>query len=69
VVEIERDEVSLPAKKSLSEWSGATLIDRIIVWDRWLEAGIGMPDTKEAQAAAIAELLSRLARIEGGKAP
>lgn len=57
------DPMTASRKESLSDWTDAALIERVIVWDRWMEAGIAIPDTKSAQVAAIAELLGRLTRL------
>jgi hypothetical protein len=47
---------------NLSKWDEAALLDRIVVWDRWLEAGIAWDAkaTKAARDTAIQILMQRL---------
>lgn len=41
-------------------WSEAALLDRIVVWDRWIEAGIAPDGTKEARDAAMQIIVERV---------
>jgi hypothetical protein len=51
--------------KELKTWTSSNLIDRIVVWDRWIEAGL---DTEHNVAAAkqlaIDVLLDRIHNLE-----
>ena len=47
---------------NLSKWNEAALLDRIVVWDRWLEASIAIDAkaTKATRDTAIQILMQRL---------
>jgi hypothetical protein len=47
----------------MNKWNEAVLLDRIIVWDRWIEKGIAPEGTKEARDAAIQIIIQRVQRL------
>jgi hypothetical protein len=51
------------AELEMNGWREATLINRIIVWDRWIEAGVAPSGTKEARDAATQILITRAERL------
>lgn len=46
-----------------ADWNEAALLDRIIVWDRWIEKGIAPEGTKEARDAAMQIIIERVNRL------
>ena len=58
-----QDVSNLPA--DLNEWNEAALLDRIVVWDRWIEAGIAPAGTKEALDTATQIIIERMDRLRG----
>jgi hypothetical protein len=52
-------------EKELETWSYCNLIDRIIVWDRWIESGLDKKDhIREGKRMAIKVLLFRIHSLE-----
>jgi hypothetical protein len=47
------------AIKEMGYWNEAALLDRIVVWDRWIEKGIAPDGTKEARDAATQIIIDR----------
>ena len=51
------------AIKEMGDWNEAALLDRIVVWDRWIEKGIAPDGTKEARDAATQIIIERANRL------
>lgn len=51
------------AIKEMGDWNEAALLDRIVVWDRWIEKGIAPDGTKEARDAATQIIIERVNRL------
>jgi hypothetical protein len=51
------------AIKEMGGWNEAALLDRIVVWDRWIEKGIAPDGTKEARDAATQIIIERVNRL------
>jgi hypothetical protein len=51
------------AVKEMSDWNEAALIDRIVVWDRWINKGIAPYGTKEVRDAATQIIVDRVNRL------
>jgi hypothetical protein len=51
------------AIKEMSDWNEAALIDRIVVWDRWINKGIAPYGTKEVRDAATQIIVDRVNRL------
>jgi len=51
------------AIKEMGGWNEAALLDRIVVWDRWIEKGIAPEGTKEARDAAMQIIIQRVERL------
>jgi hypothetical protein len=47
----------------MNKWNEAALLDRIVVWDRWIEKGIAPEGTKEARDAAMQIIIQRVERL------
>jgi len=47
----------------MNKWNEAALLDRIVVWDRWIEKGIAPEGTKEARDAAIQIIIQRVQQL------
>jgi hypothetical protein len=50
----------------MNKWNEAALLDRIVVWDRWIEKGIAPEGTKEARDAAMQIIIQRVERLRSG---
>lgn len=52
-------------EKELETWTSSNLIDRIVVWDRWIEAGLDTKNNVETgKQLAIKVLLNRIHNLE-----
>jgi len=51
------------AVKEMGDWNESALLDRIVVWDRWIEKGIAPEGTKEARDAATQIIIQRADRL------
>lgn len=52
-------------EKELETWTSSNLIDRIVVWDRWVEAGLDTKNNVEiGKQLAIKVLLNRIHNLE-----